>query len=359
MNVGAWWSVTTILATLASRVIYGLRREVKTARRLGQYTLEEKIGEGGMGAVYRARHAMLRRPTAVKLLLPHKTGAETLARFEREVQLTARLAHPNTVTIFDYGRTSDGVFYYAMELLDGLDLESLVLATGAQPPARVLHVLDQVAGALHEAHGVGLIHRDIKPANIMLCRRGGVEDVAKVVDFGLVKQLHERPDVALTQGQTITGTPLYMSPEMITAPDKIDGRSDLYALGAVGYFMLTAQQVFEGGSLVEVCSKHLNEKPIPPSERGSRPLPSDLEALVLACLEKDPASRPQTAAELQARVRACADFGRWGDKQAAEWRARHNAQLVACKASCKMKEQTGVTCKTVEVDMHQRNIGSA
>jgi serine/threonine-protein kinase len=321
LSVAIWallWALcAVVVAALTSHVIYGLREEVREARRLGQYTLEEKLGEGGMGTVYRARHAMLRRPTAIKLLPPEKAGREALERFEREVQLTARLSHPNTVSVFDYGRTPDGVFYYAMEYLDGTNLDTLVRVDGPQPPARVVHVLRQVAAALAEAHGVGLIHRDVKPENVILCERGGVPDVAKVVDFGLVRDLERATSVSSTN--LVQGTPLYLSPEAIKTPARVDGRSDLYALGAVGYFLLTGQHVFTGATLVEVCSHHLHTRPQPPSQRLGRPLPGALEALLLECLEKDPKLRPASASALRDRLAALAEGLPWRDERARAW----------------------------------------
>jgi serine/threonine-protein kinase len=272
-----------------------------------------------MGSVYRARHAMLRRPTAIKLVPPEKASASALARFEREVQLTASLSHPNTVSVFDYGHTPDGIFYYAMEYLEGTDLDALVRADGPQPPARVAHVLRQVASALVEAHGIGLIHRDIKPENIILCERGGIPDVAKVVDFGLVRDLEPASGARLTQTNVIHGTPLYLSPEAIQAPDAVDARSDLYGLGAVGYFLVTGTHVFGGATTVEVCSHHLHSRPQPPSERLVRPVPAGLERLLLACLEKDPAQRPRSAAALRDALRDLDDIGRWGETEAREW----------------------------------------
>ncbi len=246
INVATWCVVSIAVATVGSRVIFGLRTEAARVRRLGQYTLEGRIGAGGMGVVYRARHAMLRRPTAIKLLPPDRAGDASLVRFEREVQLTAELSHPNTVAIYDYGRTPEGIFYYAMEYLDGINLEDLVRQHGAQPAGRVLAILDQVCGALAEAHGRGLVHRDIKPANIILSERGGEPDVAKVVDFGLVKPLGvEDSRSTLSATNVLTGTPLYMAPETMTAPASSDPRSDLYALGAVAYYLLSGRPVFE------------------------------------------------------------------------------------------------------------------
>jgi hypothetical protein len=321
------WTVSAVVvATLTSRVIYGLREEIREARRLGQYTLEEKLGEGGMGEVYRASHALLRRPTAIKLVPPEKAGEVALQRFEREVQLTSSLSHPNTISVFDYGRTPDGIFYYAMEYLDGINLDELVREDGPQPSERVVHVLEQVASALVEAHGVGLIHRDIKPENVILCERGGLPDVAKVLDFGLVKDLGRGGDARLTQANVVQGTPLYLSPEAINDPGAVDARSDLYSLGAVAYFLLTGSPVFTGRTLVEVCSHHLHSSPVRPSDRLGAAVPPGLEELILACLEKDPEDRPFAAAALRDALRSL-DVPEWTESAARDWwRQWHDRQ---------------------------------
>jgi eukaryotic-like serine/threonine-protein kinase len=320
LALSAWCVVATAATTVVSRVIYGLVTQVRDAQHLGRYTLGTKIGEGGMGEVYRAEHAMLRRPTAVKLLLPGKVSASSLERFEREVQLTSRLSHPNTIAIYDYGRTPDGIFYYAMEYLDGLSLESLVASDGTQPPGRVVHVLLQAAGALAEAHGVGLIHRDIKPANIMLCERGGLPDVVKVVYFGLVKNLDAGDgDVALTNTNALTGTPLYLAPESITRPDRIDARIDIYALGAVGYFLITGNPPFTGQNVVEIAGHHLHTTPLSPSERLGRAVPPKLEALIVACLAKDPDVRPRDAQALLTALLDCETESPWSGATAQAW----------------------------------------
>jgi serine/threonine-protein kinase len=315
-----WYTISAAIAACASGVIYGLRREVRKARTLGQYLLEEKLGEGGMGIVYRARHAMLRRPTAIKLLNAERLGEHGLARFELEVRAAARLSHPNTVTVFDYGRTPDGVFYYAMELLDGASLKEIVRVGGPLPPERVAHFLQQVASALAEAHGEGLIHRDIKPDNIVITRCGGIPDVAKVIDFGLVKEMAlEGKSSGLTTETSIIGTPMYLAPEAIKSIVLADGRSDLYALGATAFFMLTGEEVFRASSAVEVCSCHLLTPPDRPSVRLSRELPEDLDSLVERCLAKDPDQRPASAEMLETEVRALSCFGKWSRAEAERW----------------------------------------
>ena len=327
------WSVVVAMATSFSHTIYGLRKAVREFQRLGQYTLEEKLGEGGMGVVYRASHAMLRRPTAVKLLLPERSSKEALARFEREVQRTAMLTHPNTVTVFDYGRTTDGIFYYAMELLEGASLDEIVERDGPQPEERVIHLLEQAAASLAEAHAAGLIHRDVKPANILVVDRGGIPDLVKVVDFGLVKDIglksggDAQPELKLSTADTITGTPLYLAPETLTAPDTVDARTDLYALGAVGYWLLTGTHVFNGSTVVEVCAHHLHSQPEPPSARLRAPVAPDLEALLLACLAKRPEDRPASANDLRQRLRRCTSAERWTHERAAGWWSTHRHAL--------------------------------
>jgi len=307
------------LAAVLAHIVHSMGVELKRARRLGQYELEEQIGEGGMGVVYVARHAMMRRPTAIKLLPAEKAGAAAVARFEREVQLTAKLTHPNTITIYDYGRTADGVFYYAMELLNGATLSDVVKAAGPLPPERVVRILHQVAGALAEAHSVGLIHRDIKPANIMLVDQGGLADQAKVLDFGLVKELDAVETDVVTRADSILGTPQYIAPETVRDALAVDNRADIYALGAVGYFLLTAEHVFLGKTVIEVCASHLRDDPIPPTERLGAPVPEALEALVLHCLAKAPEDRPQSMSEIQHLLEGMDEFGSWTNEDAAAW----------------------------------------
>jgi serine/threonine-protein kinase len=350
-NAIVMWVIAIVTCAVISRVIYGLRVEVREAARFGQYVLERKIGEGAMGVVYRATHAMLRRPAAIKLLLKESLSETDLARFEREVQLTSRLTHPNTISIFDYGRNADGVFYYVMEYLDGLDLQHLVEQDGPVAPARAIHILTQVSGALAEAHALGLLHRDIKPANIVLTERADEPDVVKVVDFGLVKRFGGNLAESAA-GEAIIGTPLYMAPESISQPDTIDARSDLYAVGAVGYFLLTGRHVFEGATVIEVCSKHMLEAPVPPSRRLGKELPADLEALVLACLAKDRDARPASATALRASLLACADAARI-DLDAARtwWKARRASQ----KDLLRPTDGGGARPATMAIDLGARS----
>ncbi len=316
-QIAAWSLGAAVLALGAAVACLGFGSA--GPRRFGPYTLDEKIGEGGMGVVFRARHELLRRPTAVKLLAADRAREEDLRRFEREVQLTSLLTHPNTISIYDFGRTPEGSFYYAMEYVDGCDLETLVQREGSQDPARVAHLLAQLASALSEAHRAGLVHRDVKPANVMVCDRGGALDVVKVLDFGLTKEMGGS-DVTRTDEHRIVGTPLYLSPEAVVAPESVDARSDLYALGAVGYFLLTGTAPFAGENPVDVCFQHLHATPVPPSERLGAEVPAVLEALILECLEKSAERRPASAADVEARLAPLA----------AEW-TRERAE--ACRAT--------------------------
>jgi eukaryotic-like serine/threonine-protein kinase len=313
-----WCIVGTAVSAVASGVLYGLRRQVLDARRLGQYTLDEKLGEGGMGVVYRAHHAMLRRPTAIKLISARHTP-HLVERFELEVQLMARMSHPNIVTVHDYGRTAAGTFYYAMELLDGLDLERLIQIDGPQRAARVIHILSQVCGALAEAHETGLVHRDIKPANLFLCRSWGEPDAVKVLDFGLVKDLGAAPEMAMTGLGGMVGTPLYMAPECFTDPVAVDSRSDLYALGAVAYYLLSGHHVFSGRTPMEVSAHHIYSAPTPLRGRVSTALADDLEGVVMRLLAKSPDERFSSARGLREVLDTCDDAGLWRPADARAW----------------------------------------
>ncbi len=289
----------------------------KVAQQLGQYTLETKIGEGGMGSVYKARHAMLQRPTAVKLLDRIKAGSEGVLRFEREVQLTSQLSHPNTIAIYDFGSTPDGVFYYAMEFLEGITLEDLVIEAGPLPEGRAIAILQQICGSLAEAHSRGLIHRDIKPANIMVTYRAGIPDFVKVLDFGLARAV--RPDVKLTESRVAVGTPQYMAPETIEHPENVDRRADIYAVGAVGYYLVTGEPVFTGDSTMAVCMAHIQTQPTPPSMRSGRLIDSQLEAVLLWCLSKAPDDRPGSVLALSEELAKCPAASRWTAANGRDW----------------------------------------
>ncbi|MGH7162564.1 MAG: serine/threonine-protein kinase [Planctomycetota bacterium] len=312
------------IAVLCSRVNFALRLQALRAKRLGQYVIEEKIGQGAMGEVHRATHALLKRPTAIKILRAEMSGEDKLRRFEREVRHTSRLTHPNTISIYDYGQTADGLFYYAMELLRGKTLQEIVDRAGPMPPARVLHVLVQACGALAEAHDAGLVHRDIKPGNLMLCGQGGDHDVLKVLDFGLVKDIASA-DAKMTLAGALCGTPETISPEAIVGAPAT-AAADLYALGAVGCFLLTGKGIFDARSAAEYLTSHLQADPVPPSARDPA-VPKDLEAALLGCLAKEPGLRPAGARALRAELLRCADAGRWTQEDAAAWWKSFDAAL--------------------------------
>jgi tRNA A-37 threonylcarbamoyl transferase component Bud32 len=329
----AAWGLFALLAVSAGAILFSvlrihrLKNRIHEVRQLGQYTLEEKIGEGGMGKVYKARHAMLKRPTAVKLLKPEAVTQEAIDRFEREVQLTSRLTHPNTVEIYDYGRTPEGIFYYAMEYLPGVTLSRLIEMDGAIPPARVVHILKHICYSLEEAHGMGLIHRDIKPLNVILCNRGAQFDVVKVLDFGLVKDIGSQHDVHLTAAQEVTGTPAYVAPERFTDPRNIDARSDLYSLGSVGFNLLTGQDVFEGPNAMEICYHVMKTPPPHPGDLIEHEIPGELDQLIFGCLSKDPAQRPQNAGAMIEALNSIHEAGPWEQKDAQLWWEK-NAERV-------------------------------
>jgi serine/threonine-protein kinase len=296
-----------------------LREQAFEGQQLGQYRLKERLGAGGMGEVYLAEHLMLRRPCAIKLIRPDQAGdPKTLQRFEREVQAMAALTHWNTVEVYDYGHAEDGTFYYVMEYLPGQNLETLVEKHGPLPAARAIHFLRQVCGALREAHQSGLLHRDIKPSNLFACERGGVFDVAKLLDFGLVQESRlEKGADRLTLIGTILGSPPYMSPEQ-AAGKELDRRSDIYSLGAVAYFLLTGHPPFVRDTAMQMLLAHAYEEVVPPS-RIQPEIPSDLEAVVLRCLAKDPALRYPDAESLEHALAACHDAGRWSEENARQW----------------------------------------
>jgi serine/threonine-protein kinase len=312
--------IAAMVGIVGVQTIGALRRQAFAAKQLGQYRLKKRLGSGGMGEVYLAEHQMMKRPCAVKLIRPEKAGdPRMLARFEREVRATAKLSHWNSIDIYDYGRTADGTFYYVMEFLPGHNVGELVEDYGPIPPARVVYLMDQVCSALNEAHGIGLVHRDIKPANIFCAYRGGVFDVAKLLDFGLAKpSIESNGEVQLTMEGTVTGSPLFMSPEQARGDERVDARSDIYSLGAVMYYLLTGQPPFMADNPLKVIIAHASADVVPP-RHISPDLPAELEDIVMRCLEKDPDDRFQDVLELQQALRELALDETWSSDRAAEW----------------------------------------
>lgn len=306
-------------ALYGSYKVGSLRREAFEARRLGQYRLTERLGSGGMGEVYLAEHQLLKRPCAIKLIRAGEAAnARALARFEREVRAIARLTHWNSVEIFDYGQTDDGTFYYAMEYLPGLSLQEVVERQGPLQPERAVHLLRQVCQALNEAHSAGLIHRDIKPSNIIASQRGGIYDVAKLVDFGLAASIDDFQEIKLTQEGSIAGSPFYIAPERFLEDDEPSARSDIYSLGAAAYFLLTGQPPFRGDVPLQIMIAHAREPVVPPRQIVPS-IPEDLEAVLLKCLAKEPAQRYADAAELEQALAGCACADCWTQELAAQW----------------------------------------
>jgi serine/threonine protein kinase len=316
------------LGYLSSRVLYGLTEHITRAREVGSYRLQKRLGIGGMGEVWMAKHQMLARPAAIKLIRPQilaSHGPEEAKRllklFEREAQTTASLTCPNTIQLFDYGVTLDGTFYYVMELLNGYDLQTLVKQFGKQTPERTAYLMIQASDSLHEAHEHQFVHRDLKPANIFTCRYGGEVDFVKVLDFGLV--MDRRPTEEELQKPGLIGTPAVMAPEMVRFNAPVDQRADIYALGCVAYWLLTRERVFEAENRADMLVMHAHQRPVPPSKRANISIPPQLEELILQCLEKNPNKRPQTARELGDRLRALNLAQQWTRERRDEWWREH------------------------------------
>jgi len=325
--------LVAMMAYVGARVVYALGTEVSRARELGSYRLVERLGQGGMGEVWKAQHRLLARPAAIKLIRPTladdgtaRVSEDTRRRFEREAQVIARLRSPHTVDLFDFGIATDGGFYYVMELLEGLDAETLVRRTGPVPAARAIHLLRQVCHSLSEAESCGLVHRDIKPANIFLCHYGEEFDFVKVLDFGIVKPTHDTAEtgVSLTRELSIHGTPAYIAPEQALGDPNLDGRADIYAAGCVAYWLLTGQLVFEAPTPMGMLLHHTQTAPLPPSARTDLQIPEALDRLIVECLAKDRALRPQTARELSRRLGEIDGAGAWTEEMARDWWGRHS-----------------------------------
>ncbi len=323
-----------LLAYIVSRVIYSLGRSVREARELGSYRLVERIGEGGMGEVWRAEHRLLARPAAVKLVRPERLGVDdldkanaVLARFEREAQATATLESHHTIALYDFGIASDGTFYYVMELLGGMNLERMVVMHGALPPERAVYLLLQVCHSLHDAHEAGVIHRDVKPANIYVCKKGPEHDYVKVLDFGLV-QIHQptSPTLEAFTETDLAGTPGYVAPEVILGKTVPDHRTDIYAVGAVAFWLVTGRSVFPGTSPMEVLANHVSSEPPLASAVARQPIPPELDTTISTCLAKHPDDRPGTVEELAEMLRGTGLAEKWNNRRAAEWWRGHGAE---------------------------------
>ncbi len=329
LSGGAIFAFTLVVERLEK----SLRKGALGSRQVGPYILIQEIGRGANGMVYRARHALLRRPVAIKLLDPDLTTTDNAERFEHEVQITSQLTHPNTVAVYDYGRTPEGLFYYAMEYLSGIDLDQLVRRFGPQPDGRVIQILRQVCGSLAEAHRRNLIHRDIKPGNLMLTRRGDTCDVVKVLDFGLVKRHHaaasDETDFGLDRGNAVEGTPHFISPEAVLRPETVDARSDLYSVGAVAYWLVTGNTLFDSEDVKTLLESQVRLSPTPVSRRAERPLSPELEELILRCLAKDPSQRPASARELAEALDACVPRQPWTSEDSEAWWAEHLSDAEA------------------------------
>jgi len=328
--------ICAFLVVIPVKIIHGLGQQVRRARELGSYRLEEPLGKGGMGEVYRATHQMLARPAAVKLIRSELIGSSSpnaarviIERFRREAEAAASLRSPHTINLYDFGISQDGTFFLVMELLDGLDLETLIERYGPLPAERAVYLLRQACDSLAEAHARGLVHRDIKPSNIFTCRMGLDVDFVKVLDFGLVKAMGEgdRDTTLLTEPDSTTGTPAYIAPEVIRGDHVPDHRVDIYTLGCVGHWLLTGRLVFQAPNAIQLMYQHANSQPVAPSQRSELEVPADLDRIILSCLAKLPADRPQSAHELSRLLAASTAANDWTEERAHRWWDRHHPAM--------------------------------
>ena len=345
--------ICAFLVVVPVKIIHGLGQQVRRARELGSYRLEEPLGKGGMGEVFRATHQMLARPAAVKLIRPELLGSSSpdaarviVQRFRREAEAAASLRSPHSIGLYDFGVSNDGTFFLVTELLDGLDLETLVERFGPLPPERCVHLLRQVCDSLQEAHTRGLVHRDIKPSNIFTCRLGLTVDFVKVLDFGLVKAVNEgeRESTLLTAPDSTTGTPAYIAPEVVRGDRVPDHRVDIYTLGCVAYWLLTGRLVFQAPNAIQLLYQHANATPIAPSQLSEFEVPAELDSVILACLAKFPEERPQSAAELSRRLAAAVTRPAWTEELAHRWWDRHHPEAAPPERT----ESHRVLTKTME-----------